>query len=211
MGRFHLLAGLAVVLIPVVLPDRSVPVAAVIAPAEPPATPAVDLPPASLAEAFSRVSAKISIPFEAGERCLAQAVYFEARSEPPEGQLAVAQVVLNRVASPFWPDSICSVVFQGEHRRHRCQFSFACDGLSDNPKNPDAWLLAKAVAAVALEARWQDLAHEATHYHADYVAPAWREAMDPTAHYGRHIFYRDHRLPAPDRSREAAAIVIGGS
>lgn len=209
MGRFHLLAGLAAVLIPAVLPDRSVPVVVAPAPVASEAAPAAEPPPATLSEAFLRVSERIAAPFETEERCLAQAVYFEARSEPPEGQLAVAQVVLNRVASPFWPNNICGVVFQGEHRRHRCQFSFACDGLSDNPKNPAAWQLAKAVAAVALEARWRDLAQDATHYHADYVDPWWREAMDTTAHYGRHIFYRDHRQAAVHRVE--LPLAVGGS
>lgn len=208
MGRFHLLAGLAVVLIPVILPDRSHPVAVAPAPARA-AVPAAAPPPATLSEAFLRVSERVALPFETEERCLAQAVYFEARSEPAEGQLAVAQVVLNRVASPFWPDSICAVVFQGEHRRHRCQFSFACDGLSDNPKNPVAWRRAKAVAAVALEAHWHDLAHDATHYHADYVDPWWRGAMDTTARYGRHIFYRDHRQAAVHRTEMPLA--VGGN
>jgi len=120
-------------------------------------------------------------------------VYFEARSEPLEGQLAVAQVVLNRVRSSFWPNDICSVVFQNEHRRHGCQFSFACDGLSDNPHNPRPWKRSVLVAAVALHELWQDVTQSATHYHADYVAPAWGEVLYPTVRHGRHLFYRDTR------------------
>lgn len=68
-------------------------------------------------------------------QCLAQAIYFEARSEPLEGQLAVGQVVMNRVESNAYPDTTCEVVFQNERMRHRCQFSFACDGKSDRPRD----------------------------------------------------------------------------
>ncbi|MEM6833146.1 MAG: cell wall hydrolase [Sphingomonadales bacterium] len=124
-------------------------------------------------------------------QCLAQAVYFEARSEPLEGQLAVAQVVLNRVMDERYPTTICGVVFQGEQRRHKCQFSFACDGLSDRPRNPGAWDVAKAVSHVALNGYWDDVTATATHYHADYVMPYWGEILEAHVQHGRHIFYRD--------------------
>jgi len=150
-------------------------------------------PPQSLREAMIRADRTDRSQFGAQGGCLAQAVYFEARSESPEGQLAVAQVVLNRVSSPFWPDSICGVVFENDHRRHACQFSFACDGVSDQPQNPQAWKRAKRLAAVALSGLWKDVTDRATHYHADYVAPAWRNRFDMTVTFGRHIFYRDGR------------------
>lgn len=127
----------------------------------------------------------------AEETCLAQAIYFEARSEPLEGQLAVAQVILNRVSDRRYPASVCEVVFQNERMRHRCQFSFACDGRSDQPGERRAWNIAKKIAIVATEAEWQDLSLRATHYHAEYVSPYWRARMDQTAQYGRHMFYRD--------------------
>ncbi len=144
---------------------------------------------------------------DADERCLAQAVYFESRSEPLAGQLAVAQVVLNRVRSPAWPDSVCAVVFQNERWRHRCQFSFACDGRSDRPREARAWRIARMVARVALDGDWPDITRHATHYHADYVRPAWQAAMIRTARYGRHLFYRDDRSPSAARevSRYARA------
>ena len=123
--------------------------------------------------------------------CLAQAVYFEARSEPIDGQLAVAQVVLNRVKSPYYPDTICGVVFQNENMRHRCQFSFACDGLSDNPYEADAWNLAERIAYIALSGRWKDITKDATHYHAVYVNPSWANNLVETGQHGSHIFYRD--------------------
>jgi len=128
---------------------------------------------------------------DAEDRCLAQAVYFEARSESLEGQLAVAQVVLNRVADPRYPDSVCGVVFQNAHKAFRCQFSFACDGLSDNPHNRQAWAIANAVAQVAKDAAWDDLVDASTHYHAVYVEPYWVDKLDRRVQVGRHIFYRD--------------------
>jgi len=123
--------------------------------------------------------------------CLTQAIYFEARSEPVEGQLAVAQVVLNRTKNPRFPNTICGVVFQNEQMRNRCQFSFACDGLSDNPYNSEAWDLAKRISYIALSERWEDITHSATYYHANYVRPYWVAAFEATAQHGSHIFYRD--------------------
>ncbi|RMD87370.1 MAG: cell wall hydrolase [Alphaproteobacteria bacterium] len=201
MSRMYLLALLAALLAPAVLPDRTMPagerpVALVTAahPAPRPQQPAQVEPPRSLEEALWRVSERARGALDPETRCLAQAVYFEARSEPLEGQLAVAQVVLNRVRTSLWPDHICAVVFEGEQRRHRCQFSFACDGRSDEPRDRRAWAVAKMVALVAREGLWQDVTGAATHYHAVYVAPAWRRAMAPTVRYGDHVFYRDRRL-----------------
>lgn len=123
--------------------------------------------------------------------CLAQAVYFEARSEPLEGQLAVAQVILNRVDDRRFPNTLCAVVFQNERLRHRCQFSFACDGRSDQPYERRAWNIAQKMAVVAMAGEWQDLSLRATHYHAEYVSPYWQARMHQTTQYGRHKFYRD--------------------
>lgn len=123
--------------------------------------------------------------------CLAQAVYFEARNEPLEGQMAVAQVVLNRVRSPYYPKSICGVVFQGETHHHGCQFSFACDGLADDPVNPVAWKQAMTIGQTALAQQQDDITLDATHYHASYVDPAWAATLKPTVRLGHHIFYRD--------------------
>jgi spore germination cell wall hydrolase CwlJ-like protein len=125
--------------------------------------------------------------------CLAQAVYFEARGEPIEGQLAVAQVVLNRVKSPRYPNKVCAVVFQNEKRRHRCQFSFACDGKSDRPRHLVSWGKAKRISLVAVEGLWDDLSQEATHYHANYVSPKWSTSIEPIAQYGAHYFYKGIR------------------
>ncbi len=222
MSRIYLLAALAAMLIPVLLPRHAVPPAQTAAaaravaaaprsPASEPVVPAIG-PPQSLEEALWRVSDAAAGGLSDEARCLAQAVYFEARSEPLEGQLAVAQVVLNRVRSPYWPDRVCAVVFEGEQRRHRCQFSFACDGRSDNPKNRRAWRLAKMVALVALDGLWRDVTGHATHYHAVYVTPAWRAAMAPTVRYGHHVFYRDRRLAAFAEARPGGGSAgVGGS
>lgn len=128
------------------------------------------------------------------QRCLAQAIYFEARSEPLAGWDAVADVVINRAFSSRYPASICGVVFQGEFRRHKCQFSFACDGLSDRPKNKVLWQRSLRMAGSKLTSmRAGPVTRRATHYHADYVDPYWNRDMIKLAKIGRHIFYTDRR------------------
>jgi hypothetical protein len=122
--------------------------------------------------------------------CLAQAVYFKARSEPVQGQQAVAEVVLNRINDSRFPDIVCAVVFQNENRRHDCQFSFVCDGRSDRPREKQPWLQARQVAAVVLSGVSGKLTHEATHYHANYVQPGWANRLNRTVQVGQHIFYR---------------------
>ena len=128
----------------------------------------------------------------AEQRCLATAIYFEARSESEEGQMAVARVILNRVKDPEYPKTICGVVYQGAERRNSCQFSFACDGRVDQPKTRQAWSRAQRVASRAMAGQ-NDIAivSTATHYHADYVQPSWANAMRRLIKIGRHIFYTD--------------------
>ncbi|HEX2256864.1 MAG TPA: cell wall hydrolase [Afifellaceae bacterium] len=138
--------------------------------------------------------------------CLAKAIYFEARSEPIEGQLAVARVVLNRAASRHYPDTICGVVFEGSALRDRCQFSFACDGQPDEPEDQAAWALARGMAEALLMAEQPLLSRRvlrATHYHADYVAPWWAPKLKHAGQVGRHIFYIGRRSEA---ARHASAI-----
>jgi spore germination cell wall hydrolase CwlJ-like protein len=123
--------------------------------------------------------------------CLALNVYWEARSEPPAGQMAVAAVVLNRVANPAFPDTICDVVMQGAERgRHRCQFSWHCDGRSDTPRNAAAWEKALMVARLVLRGGQDDPSEGALWYHADHVAPDWSRKMAVIARIGHHLFYR---------------------
>src|SRR5581483_7347876 len=98
-------------------------------------------------------------------KCLAEAVYFEARGEPVRGQMAVAQVVLNRVFSGKYPNSVCGVVFQNANRHLACQFTFACDGIADVIREPDMWERAKVIAAEMLDGEiWLPEIGKATHY-----------------------------------------------
>jgi spore germination cell wall hydrolase CwlJ-like protein len=128
--------------------------------------------------------------------CLAKAIYFEARSESVDGQFAVARVILNRTENPHYPDTICRVVYQNAHRVNRCQFSFACDRLPDEPDESIAWALALGMAE-ALVRMEQPLLSEkllqSTHYHADYVRPYWAPQLAMTGTVGRHIFYIEDR------------------
>lgn len=124
--------------------------------------------------------------------CLALNIYFEARGEPLAGKLAVGHVVLNRVASPRFPKQICSVIKQGgDKRRHHCQFSWWCDGLSDKPANKRAWQEAIFVAKMIKSGITQDPTRGALWYHATYVSPDWSRDFAATAQLkiGRHIFY----------------------
>ncbi|WP_417316641.1 cell wall hydrolase [Emcibacter sp.] len=124
-------------------------------------------------------------------RCLAQGIYFEARSEPYEGQVAVAYVIMNRVEDRRYPDSICGVVFQNEHMRNLCQFSFACDGRSDKPYEMTSWKVALQIAERVLTNAYSDITGRSTHYHATYVNPHWASQLRPTLKVGKHIFYRE--------------------
>ena len=128
----------------------------------------------------------------AEENCLARAIYFEARSETELGQLAVAKVILNRVKDPNFPKSICGVVYQGSGRRNSCQFSFACDGLPDDVKQPAAWASSKRIALKAIAGDQSiGAVGTATNYHADYVNPKWAKSMKRLIKIGHHIFYSD--------------------
>lgn len=128
-------------------------------------------------------------------RCLALNIYHEARSEPEAGQIAVALVTLNRVASSRFPGSICAVVKQGgSKKRHRCQFSWWCDGRSDRPTDQGAWRRAMEVARRVLEDAVPDPTRGALYYHASYVKPSWSRAYNRTARIGRHLFYRPTKI-----------------
>jgi spore germination cell wall hydrolase CwlJ-like protein len=120
--------------------------------------------------------------------CLALAVYYEARGEPFDGQLAVAEVVMNRVEAERFPDDVCSVVTQGGENRHRCQFSFYCDGLPERPGDMIAWKKAQELADWVLAER-VTLGVTATHYHAEYVSPDWVDDYTYLGQLGTHKFY----------------------
>jgi spore germination cell wall hydrolase CwlJ-like protein len=125
------------------------------------------------------------------EKCLADAIYFEARGESVRGQMAVAQVVINRVFSGYYPNNVCGVVYQNAHRRFRCQFTFACDGLPERINEPVAWERAKHIARDALDGNfWLNDVGKATHYHARWVHPWWVHEMRRLDRIGVHTFYR---------------------
>ncbi|WP_233453878.1 cell wall hydrolase [Tsuneonella flava] len=123
-------------------------------------------------------------------RCLSMAVYYEAANESTDGQRAVAQVVLNRVAHPSYPDSVCGVVFQGSERQTGCQFTFTCDGSLDRKPMTVKWNRATAVAQAALSGYVYRPIGLATHYHATYVLPYWASSLDNVGTIGLHTFYR---------------------
>jgi N-acetylmuramoyl-L-alanine amidase len=130
-------------------------------------------------------------------RCLALNIYFESRSEPLDGQLAVAGVTLNRVQNERFPNTICDVVKQGsEARLHRCQFSWWCDGQIDQPKELKAWRNAQQVARLFMVGVYNDPTDHALWYHADYVQPQWATTMQQTARIGHHLFFKAEPKPS---------------
>ena len=125
--------------------------------------------------------------------CLANAIYFESRSEPINGQIAVAQVVMNRVKNPTYPNSICGVVYQNKHRRNACQFSFACDRIRDRIRDKKSWDTAWKIAnQVVNQEVWLKEIGSSTHYHATYVRPRWARTMKRRKKIGLHIFYKTY-------------------
>ena len=135
-----------------------------------------------------------SIPLNAPQygtalRCLTQAVYYEAANEPELGKRAVAQVVLNRLKHPAYPNSVCSVVYEGANARV-CQFSFTCDGSLLRAPMARQWSESQRVAQEALAGTVVSEVGSATHYHADYVLPRWAFTLGKLRKIGAHIFYR---------------------
>lgn len=136
--------------------------------------------------------------FEAALVCLALNVYHEARDQPFIGQVAVAQVVMNRVQDPRYPNTPCEVVKQGPTYswtedfpvRNKCQFSWYCDGKSDKAKDVDAWSQAMVIAHGVYNGNLDDFVEGATHYHAVYVKPEWAKTKTPVVRISDHIFYR---------------------
>jgi len=151
----------------------------------------LDMPDVKKVEATIDTVDLFERTFSKDELCLTQAVYFEARGEPLIGQVAIAEVVMNRVADPKYPDNACKVVFQNQHMHNRCQFSFACDGKPDRPQDLRAWERSLKVVALVMAGERSGVAQRATHYHASYVSPDWRLRLDKVGQVGRHIFYRD--------------------
>lgn len=130
--------------------------------------------------------------------CLAMNIYHEARGEPLAGQLAVGFSTMNRVASKRYPDTVCGVVHQAKYHgwdmvnpiKHRCQYSWFCDGLSDNPQDGKAMLESVLISKHIFAETITDISEGATHYHARYVNPYWADDMTVVLEIGQHIFYK---------------------
>lgn len=123
-------------------------------------------------------------------KCLSEAVYYEARSETRSGQIGVAEVIMNRVSSKHYPNTICDVVFQGAERRTGCQFSFTCDGSMEQLPKGRAWQRSQDIATLTLTGLAPKLTHKATHYHTTDVNPPWAETLRYNGQIGSHKFYR---------------------
>lgn len=137
--------------------------------------------------------------------CLTQAIYYEAGHEVPEGKLAVAEVIMNRVADHRYPNSVCDVVYQGATRTTGCQFTFTCDGALRRKPQPEEWAKARMAAAHVLMGLNDRSTGSATHYHATYVDPIWNVGLVRTNKIGAHIFYRFPRGSEWVKAREAVA------
>jgi spore germination cell wall hydrolase CwlJ-like protein len=125
------------------------------------------------------------------EKCLAEAIYFEARGEAVRGQIAVAQVVMNRTFSGFYPTTVCGVVYQNKYHHMACQFTFACDNIADVVREPDMWDRARKIAKAMLDGQlWLPEVAKSTHYHAYWVRPSWVNEMKKMYKFGVHTFYR---------------------
>lgn len=146
--------------------------------------------------------------------CLTSAIYYEAGNEPDDGQRAVAQVVLNRVRSPLWPNSVCGVIYQGSERTDfHCQFTFSCDGSMARGPSAAAWVRARRVAQDALSGRAYAPVGLATHYHTLAVRPGWADTLQAVAVIGAHIFYRgvgDRGTPGAFAMRYSGRETISG-
>ena len=132
--------------------------------------------------------------------CLAQNMYFEAGNQPLAGKIAVSQVVLNRVESYQYPDTICDVVYQARWGkswkgnnyplRHQCQFSWFCDGKPDDPVDSKTWIKCLQIARNIIQNEYGDITEGATHYHAISVYPYWADSLNETVQINEHIFYK---------------------
>ncbi|UWR21399.1 cell wall hydrolase [Sulfitobacter sp. S190] len=123
-------------------------------------------------------------------KCLAEALYFEARGETVKGQFAVAEVIKNRVNSSRFPNSFCSVINQGTGKKYQCQFTYTCDGNPEHIREPRAYERVAKVARAVIDGRAPDITDGATFYHTTAVRPSWARKFTRTARIGVHLFYR---------------------
>lgn len=134
-----------------------------------------------------------SIPAAGGGNdweCLSEALYFEARGESVRGIFAVAEVILNRVDSSTFPNSVCGVINQGTGRMYACQFTYTCDGNSERIREPAAYEMVGKIARLMLDGGNRVLTNGATYYHTTAVRPTWSRRFERTTQIGVHLFYR---------------------
>lgn len=131
---------------------------------------------------------------EGGENweCLSEALYFEARGETVKGQFAVAEVIMNRVKSARFPNSLCGVIRQGTGKRYQCQFTYTCDGHAEVISEPKAFERVSKVARAVMDGHAEDLTKGATYYHTTAVTPRWARVFEQTTRIGVHVFYRNN-------------------
>lgn len=139
---------------------------------------------------FATLDATPAAEGDAQWQCLAEAIYFESRGEPLTGQVAVAEVILNRTRDRNYPNTICGVTKQGVGSGRACQFSYACDGRSDVMKSAQARTRSEKLATLMLAGRTHRVTDGATHFHTRAVRPRWARKMTRTAAIGHHLFYR---------------------
>ena len=124
-------------------------------------------------------------------KCLSEALYFEARGEQIEGQIAVADVIINRKNSNRFPSTICGVVSEGSHKKNACQFSYNCDGKLELIYDKKTYSRIVKLSAMVLNGAFSDVTNGATFFHASEVSPSWSKKFQKTRKIGRHIFYRN--------------------
>jgi spore germination cell wall hydrolase CwlJ-like protein len=150
-------------------------------------------PPEPVVASYSEPEPDVTITAQPRDQaeleCLAKTIYFEARGESEQGQRAVAAVVLNRVKSPKFPNTICEVVHQGGTDGRDCQFSWWCDGRGHEPKDVNAWIKAATIAREMIHGA-PDPTNGALYFHTTSVSPSWRTQLRRMATIGAHIYYR---------------------
>ena len=132
--------------------------------------------------------------------CMAQNIYFEAANQSFAGKLAVAHVVINRVNDGQFPNTVCGVIYQAKTYtnwkgnevpiRNQCQFSWYCDGLSDNPVDSETWMRSMFIAELVLTDQYRDITENSLWYHADYILPYWADELEYVTTIDNHIFYK---------------------
>lgn len=174
-------------------------------------TPAVPAVAQTAGAAAPYVASRDPAEFEQSLECLAQAVYYEARNQSADGQRAVAQVVLNRVRHPSYPNSVCGVVFQGSERVTGCQFTFTCDGSMYNGIEPGAWERAEQIARAALSGSVYRPVGLALNYHTNSIRPYWAPSLERQAVIGAHVFYRRPNSTAESFVQTPGSEVVAAS